>query len=136
MHLPKQNHIQISHPLKFQTSSNLTIMFPNYPLNDILSHHLFMKVILNNLSTLIMGRLCRYESNVMTFVRASNYKLIDRAARMVMMLRKEVSYEDTIRAIYKIKPTLDDDQPIVLRVIEWLDEEKGKGEGKELGLEK
>jgi N-acetylmuramic acid 6-phosphate (MurNAc-6-P) etherase len=40
-----------------------------------------------------MGRLNRYESNVMTYVRASNYKLIDRAARMVKMLKPEVTYE-------------------------------------------
>ena len=40
-----------------------------------------------------MGRLNRYESNVMTYVRASNYKLIDRAARMVKMLKPEATYE-------------------------------------------
>lgn len=73
-----------------------------------------------------MGRLSRYESNVMTYVRASNYKLIDRAARMVRMLKNDANYEDTIHAIYKIKPTLNDDQPIVLKVIEYLNNNTDK----------
>jgi N-acetylmuramic acid 6-phosphate (MurNAc-6-P) etherase len=29
----------------------------------------------------------RYESNIMTYVRPTNYKLIDRSTRYVMMLR-------------------------------------------------
>jgi N-acetylmuramic acid 6-phosphate etherase len=48
--------------------------------------HLVLKMILNAHSTLIMGRLRRYEGNVMTYVRASNNKLIDRAIRYIDMI--------------------------------------------------
>lgn len=124
MHIQKQNTMTVKHPLTFETSNGITVKFKDYPLDDILSHHILLKVIINNLSTLIMGRLSRYESNVMTYVRASNYKLIDRAARMVMMLKNDVSYEEVIRAIYKIRPLLNPDQPIVLKVIEHLNSGK------------
>lgn len=69
-----------------------------------------------------MGRMNRYESNVMTFVRASNYKLIDRAARCIMMLEKGPTYEQVIRKIYEIKQQIREDEPIVLKVVEWFRE--------------
>ncbi|NDV62188.1 hypothetical protein G0Q06_06990 [Puniceicoccales bacterium CK1056] len=47
----------------------------------LLLRHLILKCSLNLHSTLVMGRLKRFESNLMTFVRPSNYKLVDRAAR-------------------------------------------------------
>lgn len=47
----------------------------------LLLRHLALKCCLNLHSTLVMGRLGRFESNLMTCVRPSNYKLIDRAAR-------------------------------------------------------
>jgi len=73
---------------------------PEYPLNCRLSHHSLVKILLNNASTLIMGRLNRYESNIMTYVKPTNYKLIDRAARYVMILREGSNYEEVVRAIY------------------------------------
>ena len=39
-----------------------------------------------------MGRMDRYYSNIMTYVKPTNYKLIDRAARYVMILKKGHSY--------------------------------------------
>ncbi len=70
----------------------MELKFPDYPLKCRLSHHSLVKIILNNLSTLIMGRMNRYESNIMTYVKPTNYKLIDRAARYVLILAKEWSY--------------------------------------------
>lgn len=61
--------------------------FPKYPRECRLSHHSIIKMVLNNLSTVIMGRMDRYQSNIMTYVKPTNYKLIDRATRYVMMLR-------------------------------------------------
>lgn len=92
MNKKKAHQILIEHPLKFSFEGG-EVTLPKYPLDCRLSHHLLLKILINNLSTLIMGRLGRYESNVMTFVRASNYKLIDRAARCVMMLHKGPTYE-------------------------------------------
>jgi N-acetylmuramic acid 6-phosphate etherase len=61
--------------------------------------HLTLKMILNIHSTLIMGRLGRYEGNVMTYVRASNNKLIDRAIRYIDMLLKKKNFEFSYREL-------------------------------------
>ena len=62
----------------------------------------------------------RYESNIMTFVKPTNYKLIDRATRYVMMLRPESTYEEVVRVIYEIRDNLEIDEPIVMKVIDVL----------------
>jgi len=49
----------------------------------LLLRQLILKCRLNLQSTLTMARMGRFESNLMTGVRPSNYKLIDRAARYV-----------------------------------------------------
>lgn len=59
----------------------------------------------------------RYYSNIMTYVKPTNYKLIDRAARYIMILRKDSTYEEVVRAIYEIKNKIDYEEPIVLKVI-------------------
>jgi N-acetylmuramic acid 6-phosphate etherase len=102
IHQRKQHILKVEHPLKFITDS-FTVELPKYPTECRLSHHILLKVILNNHSTLIMGRMGRYESNVMTFVKATNYKLIDRTARCIMLLHKGIAYEDVIRKIYEAK---------------------------------
>lgn len=51
-----------------------------------LLEHLFLKMAMNMHSTLVMGRMGRFESNVMTWVKPSNKKLIDRAIRYVEYL--------------------------------------------------
>lgn len=82
------------------------ITLPPYPTKCRLSHHSLLKILMNSASTLIMGRLDRYFSNIMTYVKPTNYKLIDRACRYVMILRPEYSYEQSVRMLYKIKPDL------------------------------
>lgn len=86
LHESYKNTVRISHPLSFTSMKN-KVVFPEFPSNCRLSHHSLLKIILNNLSTLIMGRMSRYESNIMTYVKPTNYKLIDRATRYVLMLR-------------------------------------------------
>lgn len=86
LHEVYQHTLLITHPLAFK-SENHYVVFPEYPSKCRLSHHSLLKILLNNLSTLIMGRMDRYQSNIMTYVRPTNYKLIDRSARYVMMLR-------------------------------------------------
>jgi N-acetylmuramic acid 6-phosphate etherase len=71
----------------------------------LLHQHLLLKMMLNILSTLIMGKLGRYETNLMTYVTPSNNKLIDRAARYAgILLEREgvkASYEDIVYALYE-----------------------------------
>jgi N-acetylmuramic acid 6-phosphate etherase len=75
-------------------------------------------MILNIHSTLIMGRLGRYEGNVMTYVKASNNKLIDRAIRYIdLILRKDkitVSYSEICHTLYEMLEKTPIDQSIVL----------------------
>src|SRR5690606_13393941 len=72
---------------------------------DQLFNHLMVKMLLNAHSTLIMGLMGRYEGNVMTWVRPSNNKLIDRAARYVLQILKQqqkvASYEDVVLKIFE-----------------------------------
>lgn len=90
-----------------------------------LLEHLFLKVALNSHSTLIMGRLGRYESNVMTWVKPSNNKLIDRAIRYVQHLLNEQnitghSYEDICHALFEERAKMKSTDPIVLKVVDRL----------------
>ena len=86
--------------------------------SDPLCDHLVLKMILNTHSTLIMGRLGRYEGNVMTYVRASNNKLIDRAIRYIDLMLKNkkitASYSEICHALYEMLAKTPSDQSIVL----------------------
>jgi N-acetylmuramic acid 6-phosphate etherase len=88
---------------------------------DLLSRHLLLKMILNQHSTLVMGRLGRYYTNLMTYVRPNNAKLIDRAARYVGILladagRTDVAYDSIVREIFRRKEALAEDEAIVMSV--------------------
>lgn len=88
---------------------------------SLLEEHLLLKMLLNIHSTLVMGRLERYEHNLMTWVRPSNKKLIDRAIRYIDILLqqkdgKTFSYEKIARTLFEVIPTLQDDEPIVMKV--------------------
>ena len=88
---------------------------------NFLSTHLILKIILNNLSTLVMGRMNRYESNLMTWVRASNNKLVDRAVRYVDTLLRQkgiiVSYDELVGACFRLKDQIPRDQSLVLTMV-------------------
>jgi len=77
-----------------------------------------VKLLLNTLSLLVMGRLDRYEGNVMTWVRASNGKLIDRTLRYLEKLihrrrLKPQSRKDLARMIFEAQPKLKPDEPLI-----------------------
>jgi N-acetylmuramic acid 6-phosphate etherase len=87
-----------------------------------LSAHLILKMLLNAHSTLVMGRLGRYDGNVMTWVRPSNNKLIDRALRYAdRLLRKrgkEIPYDDLARACFRIQTKPADGRPVVHALVD------------------
>lgn len=90
---------------------------------DRFSKHLALKMMLNAHSTLVMGRLGRYERNVMTHVNASNHKLIDRAVRYTQELLQARGaavppYEDLVRSLFEERDNLAPDEAIVLRLVE------------------
>jgi len=87
--------------------------------------HLTLKMLLNMHSTLVMGRLKRFEGNLMTWVYPSNGKLVDRAARYTQILLKskglkDFSYEDIVRAQFACKAELNPNESIVHKTIEKL----------------
>lgn len=96
------------------------------PINHLtsLEVHMLLKMILNNHSTLVMGRMGRYEGNLMTWVRTSNNKLVDRAIRYTEILLKEKgvkrSYEEIAYALFQLKSELREDEPLVMRLVEKL----------------
>lgn len=85
-----------------------------------LLRHLMLKQVLNIHSTLVMGRLGRYEGNLMTWVTPTNGKLVDRAARHVAHLLarsgSSASYEEIVRRIFQEMEAAGPGEPIVLRV--------------------
>lgn len=89
---------------------------------DPLFNHLMVKMLLNAHSTLIMGLLGRYEGNVMTWVRPSNNKLIDRAARYISQLLKQknktATYEQIVLKIFEEIENATEDRPVVLSVLD------------------
>ncbi len=96
-----------------------------------LTEHLILKCALNMSSTLVMGRLGRFESNLMLFVKASNNKLIDRAIRYIRLLLEDrgqtSSYEDVCHALFEVRLTLDPEDSIVLRTLEKLTSQDSQG---------
>ena len=68
-----------------------------------------------------MGRMDRYETNLMTWVRASNNKLVDRAVRYVDTLLKQkgiiIPYEELVIACFSIKDQIPRDQSLVLTMV-------------------
>jgi N-acetylmuramic acid 6-phosphate etherase len=78
-------------------------------------------MILNTHSTLVMGRLGRYEGNVMTYLRASNNKLIDRAIRYIDMLLKNkniiLSYDELCHILFEMLEKTPADQSIIMATV-------------------
>jgi N-acetylmuramic acid 6-phosphate etherase len=90
-----------------------------------LFEHLFLKVCLNMHSLLVMGRLGRFESNVMTWVKPSNKKLIDRSIRYVQHLLehqgvKGFSYRDICLELFEQAEKMTPSESVVLMTVEAL----------------
>ena len=89
-----------------------------------LGEHIVLKMLLNTHSTLIMGRLGRYEGNLMTYARPSNNKLIDRTIRYVELLLQQrglkKSYQEIAYACFQEMETIRPDEPIVLKTLQRL----------------
>lgn len=97
-----------------------------------LFEHLFLKMALNMHSTLVMGRQGRYESNVMTWVKPSNKKLIDRAIRYVEYLLHHqnilgFSYADICHQLFEEAERMSPSQSVVLMTVESLKKRKERG---------
>lgn len=104
----------------------LEARFPS-DLDHELFDHLLLKQLLNIHSTLIMGRLNRYQMNFMTWVVPTNGKLVDRASRYVSWLLEDsgmgsVNYEDIVRELFVQQEKLQPQESVVLKTFEALKE--------------
>jgi len=126
-YLPASNHstfkiAKVDSELTFQ----LDEFSHTFSLNRLsrLSEHIVLKMLLNTHSTLVMGRLGRYEGNLMTYVRPSNNKLIDRTIRYVRLLLQQRnigrSYEEVAYACFQEMETIKANEPIVLKTLDRL----------------
>lgn len=97
---------------------------------DPLGVHLVLKMLLNAHSTLVMGRLGRYDGNVMTWVRPTNNKLVDRAVRYAdRLLRRRglsVPYRNLVRACFALRDALPPNVPIVPELVRHFIPVRGK----------
>jgi N-acetylmuramic acid 6-phosphate etherase len=92
---------------------------------DPLCEQLLIKILLNTLSLMVMGKIGRYEGNVMTWVRASNGKLIDRTLRYLEFLieKRGLPKQERgvlIEKVFEIRETVGANEAVVLRLLEAL----------------
>ena len=80
---------------------------------------MILKIILNMYSTCLMGMLNRYESNVMSWVRSSNYKLIDRTIRYAKMILSQKginpSYDELAKIVFELE--VNQEESVVEKVV-------------------
>ncbi|MES2857092.1 MAG: hypothetical protein V4692_14585 [Bdellovibrionota bacterium] len=105
------------------TVDKKTIELPR-PEHPLLAQ-LHLKCSMNIISSLVMGRVGRFQGNVMLYVRASNNKLIDRSIRYVQALFTDAgsvppAYEVVCRELFKVIPTLKPEDSAVLKTYEAL----------------
>jgi N-acetylmuramic acid 6-phosphate etherase len=92
---------------------------------SLLTEHLFLKLLLNATSTLVMGRMGRFEGNVMLWVKSSNNKLVDRSIRYIQQMlensgREIPPYNQIAIELFDVVETLPTDEPAVLKTFERL----------------
>ena len=89
---------------------------------NLFIQHLILKVLLNTHSTLLMGRLQRYQNNIMTYVKPSCGKLVDRAIRCIQYIQfqenlKHVDYDDLAYLVFESMEGLGPSESIVMKVL-------------------
>ncbi len=96
--------------------------------NKPLIFHIILKMVLNTLSTLVMGKLGRFQGNLMTWVRPSNNKLIDRAIRYSQLLLEEKGivspYENVAQACFITLEQEKWNKSLVMEIVKKVEEEK------------
>lgn len=97
------------------------------PFFDLALEQLVIKLVLNAHSTLLMGRLKRYEGNLMTYVRPSNYKLVDRACRYaaILLQRKGIKNIDEKKLIQLCFDCASSKGAVVLNMVQAYEQECG-----------
>lgn len=85
---------------------------------------LLLRLVLVNHSTLVFGRLGFYQGNLMTYVKPSNFKLVDRAVRYIQFLaqvnyQRELPYQEVAEFVLKARKNLVEQQSIVAQALDF-----------------
>ncbi len=107
-----------------ETPNGLSIQYSNQsiPLDmtglSLGMRQLLLRLIMVNHSTAVFGRLGFYQGNLMTFVKPSNFKLVDRAVRYIQFLakseyQKQLPYRDVAEFVLAERECLSDQASIV-----------------------
>ena len=85
---------------------------------SISMRQLLLRLIMVNHSTAVFGRLGFYQGNLMTFVKPSNFKLVDRAVRYIQFLaqseyQKQLPYREVAEFVLAERESLSDEVSIV-----------------------
>lgn len=112
-----ENRIEFTSP-----AENKVLCSLNIP-TQILEKNLFLKLIFNLVSTLTQCRNGRVRGNIMLFVKPSNKKLIDRAARFTRILLKEQhqlssQFEEIIDCVFTASESLQAEESVVLKSVD------------------
>ena len=115
---------KFDHRLEFSTDQFSSVMNSTL-LDHPLLEQLLVKMILNTHSLMVMGLLGRYEGNVMTWVRASNGKLIDRTVRYLDFLIEKRALinpgrESLLKMIFAEMKNIGPNEAMVLKILEKL----------------
>ena len=113
---------QIENRLEFTTDPFTSTMESSLLSHPLLAQ-LLVKMILNTHSLMVMGLLGRYEGNVMTWVRASNGKLIDRTLRYLNFLieKRELQNpgrEKLLEMIFEEMKDIGPNDAMVLKILQ------------------
>ncbi|MBI2520943.1 MAG: hypothetical protein HYV97_11015 [Bdellovibrio sp.] len=113
-HFLGDGHGQVE--IRFNKRS-IVLSMPSHPMLQTI----VLKMLVNAHSTIVMGRLGRYSNNIMTYVRPSNFKLIDRAIRYIQYLVQDLSrppgYDEIAKILFSKKHLTSVDGSIVEEVV-------------------
>lgn len=98
---------------------------------NVFVRNLLLKMILNMHSTLVMGRLGRYESHFMTYVSPSNGKLVDRAVRYTRSLlewrgHQVPEYDEVVEKLLSFQSEIPVNESVVLKTVDFYTLTDGK----------
>lgn len=121
-HVLSMNSDPRTQSLEFTADRLVDVILETDLILDPLWNQLLVKMILNIHSLMVMGRMQRYEANVMTWVRPSNGKLIDRTARYLEHLIKKrglqaIPREVLVQRIFDLQSQIDSDEAVILRIL-------------------
>jgi N-acetylmuramic acid 6-phosphate etherase len=120
-------NLELTHDELHLQSDSFDLKLQSKLWEDPFTAQILIKLLLNTHSLMVMGKMKRYEGNVMTWVRPSNGKLVDRTCRYLHALiekrgLKPVSEERLVSLIFELKPTLKNDESIIHKILDRLTE--------------